>query len=80
MFVVCPLRITMFKKHTYEQMTFNTRTTITQRDIQVTSLDLFSYRKGKSLKDMLVKAENLKGCGTTQWAHSRSRVGLSTPF
>ena len=30
---------TMFEKHTYGQMASNTRTTITQRDIQGTSLD-----------------------------------------
>ena len=40
---------------------------------------LISYRKGKSLKDMLVKAK-LKRLLSTQWAHSGSRAGLSTHF
>ena len=38
-----------------------------------------SYTKGKSLKDMLVKA-NLKSLLSTQRTHSGSRAGLSTPF
>ena len=40
---------------------------------------LISYRKGKSLKDMLVKAKLLRLL-PTQWAQSGSRAGLSTPF
>ena len=40
---------------------------------------LISYRKGKSLKDMLVKTK-LQGFLSTQWAHSGSRAGLLTPF
>ena len=40
---------------------------------------LISYRKWKSLKDMLVKGK-LLGLLSTQWAHSGSRAGLSTPF
>ena len=51
--------ITMFGKHTNGQMVFNTRTTKTQRDIQESFKEppLISYRKGKSLKDMLVKGK-----------------------
>ena len=44
--------ITMFGEHTNEQMAFNARKTITQRDTP-----LISYTKGKPLKDMLVKAK-----------------------
>jgi len=39
---------------------------------------LISYRKGKLLKDMLVKAK-LQRLSSTQWAHSGRRAGLSTP-
>ena len=40
---------------------------------------LIPYRKEKSLKDMLVQ-QNYKLLLSTQWAHSGSLAGLSTPF
>ena len=46
---------TKLEKHTYGQMAFNTKPAVAQRDIR--EPPLISYRKEKSLKDMLVKAE-----------------------
>ena len=61
----------MFEKYSNEKMAFNTKPAATKRDIYKEP-PLISYRKGKSLKDMLVLSKTIKALINTMGTQRES--------